>query len=634
MGCCCSSDNQIDDFKTKDTEKDVLNVALFGTGYQGKSTFLKQASIAFRGWNSRELSYHKERIQSNLLQGAVVLLDFSGVRAWSQSNFVQKLLQDRFQVKMSQEDAMALIEPMSASVRAYLAAFDQALLKEGYRRPLGDDPGKMPRVLEQKFSLVAGDDALQVCKLARDPKSEDFLEEALGLARMAQDELKVKVIGVSWPSRDRETGDTGVKANPCPWVDEAFDPGLKTKERVVAKAVYKYDGNFGRVRDISRLALQFESFERLAGALETIREKVPVLIEIENRFANPTVLGWRDITILLEITLSDGVRHICEVQLHHKNMSDARKEAHKHYRTIREILQRNVPAKQQSGVVEVILGQIQDSKEWWGPLAWLHEHKNDYEFNDHKKGLEVLNEVWAIDAVQNAFKDYEQRREVMEMDSFEYFMSRREKILSRDYQPTKQDALQSYTRTTGMYNEEFEIPTDYGRRSMRLWDTGGQRSERKKWVHIIKEVQVVLFVANVTDYDMPLFEGGEPNNRLYDSLKCFEQLVEKLEEKAKIVLVFTHIDMLPEKEKQIPMQNVDLWREEFSTFSNAITSGSEGRTPADVIIDFMESKYLEKAAPEKIVGKFRINTLETDDVEKILKHVASLPLDLAEAGLI
>ena len=37
-------------------------------------------------------------------------------------------------------------------------------------------------------------------------------------------------------------------------------------------------------------------------------------------------------------------------------------------------------------------------------------------------------------------------------------------------------------------------------------DVGGQRSERKKWIHVFDNVQVVLFLVAISGYDHVLVE--------------------------------------------------------------------------------------------------------------------------------
>ena len=68
-------------------------------------------------------------------------------------------------------------------------------------------------------------------------------------------------------------------------------------------------------------------------------------------------------------------------------------------------------------------------------------------------------------------------------------------------------------------------------------DVGGQRSERKKWIHVFDNVQVVLFLVAISGYDHVLVEDRngvstipgrsgvftngavEPNARGFDALR-------------------------------------------------------------------------------------------------------------------
>ena len=54
--------------------------------------------------------------------------------------------------------------------------------------------------------------------------------------------------------------------------------------------------------------------------------------------------------------------------------------------------------------------------------------------------------------------------------------------------------------------------------NFRMLDVGGQRSERKKWIHCFDEAKAVIFVAALSDYDLTLSE--DPScNRMKESLR-------------------------------------------------------------------------------------------------------------------
>jgi hypothetical protein len=44
------------------------------------------------------------------------------------------------------------------------------------------------------------------------------------------------------------------------------------------------------------------------------------------------------------------------------------------------------------------------------------------------------------------------------------------------------------------------------RHTFLLIDVGGQRSERKKWIHCFEGVQAIFFLAAISEYDQKLME--------------------------------------------------------------------------------------------------------------------------------
>ena len=77
-----------------------------------------------------------------------------------------------------------------------------------------------------------------------------------------------------------------------------------------------------------------------------------------------------------------------------------------------------------------------------------------------------------------------------------------DRLFVKDYLPTDQDILRARLRTTGISETIFET----GNFIYRMFDVGGQRSERKKWIHVFDNVQVVLFLVAISGYDHVLVE--------------------------------------------------------------------------------------------------------------------------------
>lgn len=55
-----------------------------------------------------------------------------------------------------------------------------------------------------------------------------------------------------------------------------------------------------------------------------------------------------------------------------------------------------------------------------------------------------------------------------------------------------------------------------------MFDVGGQRSERKKWIHVFDNVQVVLFLVAISGYDHVLVEdrNGVRIHTLQERVEC------------------------------------------------------------------------------------------------------------------
>lgn len=71
-----------------------------------------------------------------------------------------------------------------------------------------------------------------------------------------------------------------------------------------------------------------------------------------------------------------------------------------------------------------------------------------------------------------------------------------------NYVPTDQDVLRSRVKTTGITETTFVI----GDLTYRMFDVGGQRSERKKWIHCFENVTAIIFLVAISEYDQVLIE--------------------------------------------------------------------------------------------------------------------------------
>jgi guanine nucleotide-binding protein G(i) subunit alpha len=83
--------------------------------------------------------------------------------------------------------------------------------------------------------------------------------------------------------------------------------------------------------------------------------------------------------------------------------------------------------------------------------------------------------LWKDGGIQKAVQ---RANEFHLLDSAPYFLEASERILVPAYEPNTADILRSRIATTGIIETEFIID----RLLFRLYDVGGQRGERKKWI--------------------------------------------------------------------------------------------------------------------------------------------------------
>lgn len=138
---------------------------------------------------------------------------------------------------------------------------------------------------------------------------------------------------------------------------------------------------------------------------------------------------------------------------------------------------------------------------------------------------------------------------------FHSYLSEMDRICKPDYLPTEQDVLRSRVKTTGIIEENFSCKELHFRCVLpqllciyikieshkngavmilqkwfqqrkinqsfewnlfvffslvrRMFDVGGQRSERKKWIHCFEGVTCIIFCGALSAYDMVLVEDDE-----------------------------------------------------------------------------------------------------------------------------
>lgn len=80
-----------------------------------------------------------------------------------------------------------------------------------------------------------------------------------------------------------------------------------------------------------------------------------------------------------------------------------------------------------------------------------------------------------------------------------------------------------------------------------IYDVGGQRNERKKWIHCFEGVTAVIFVASLSEYDQALFEDASMN-RMMEAINLFAEICNcKWFENSSMILFLNKRDLFEKK---------------------------------------------------------------------------------------
>eukprot|EP01084_Bolivina_argentea_P209401 356694_1 len=125
--------------------------------------------------------------------------------------------------------------------------------------------------------------------------------------------------------------------------------------------------------------------------------------------------------------------------------------------------------------------------------------------------------LWDLHGVKETFKH---RHYFSLTENMNYFLDKIKLIMNEEYEPSIEDILNARMQTTGIIERVYFIE----RVQFNIFDVGGQRNERRKWIQLFDKVHGLIFVAALNHYCCVLFED-ETMNAMQESLQLFEEIV-------------------------------------------------------------------------------------------------------------
>jgi len=130
--------------------------------------------------------------------------------------------------------------------------------------------------------------------------------------------------------------------------------------------------------------------------------------------------------------------------------------------------------------------------------------------------LQPLRSFWADSKVQEAWR---RGNEAALPGNLAYFFPELDRLFQPNYVPTTQDILQSRWKTTGITDTIFHLRSQ----ELHLLDVGGQKSERRKWIHCFEDVTTLLFLVSLNAYDQCMVED-KTTNQMRDAMAIWQSI--------------------------------------------------------------------------------------------------------------
>lgn len=219
----------------------------------------------------------------------------------------------------------------------------------------------------------------------------------------------------------------------------------------------------------------------------------------------------------------------------------------------------------------------------------------------------LLTSFWKDSSVQ---KCYGQRNLFSIDDSAKYFFENLERLSQPGYIPTNEDILHARQATQGVQERSISV-NDY---SYRIIDAGGQKNQRKKWIHFFEGVTAVVFFVSLSSYD-EFVEEDESSNAMLDSLELFEEI--------------SHNEFLENTEFILFLNKHDLFLEKLkkSELSDCFPDYDGGSDP-EKGLSYIRDLFLKKKPENKNVYLHVTCATDTDLMKDILNDVFEILVNI------
>ncbi|CAJ0608287.1 unnamed protein product [Cylicocyclus nassatus] len=184
-------------------------------------------------------------------------------------------------------------------------------------------------------------------------------------------------------------------------------------------------------------------------------------------------------------------------------------------------------------------------------IAFFRAYNEQVKPSEIELSLELSRAIAIIYSSQFIKSTLLRKDEIELLDSAEYFLNDLDRISGSEYRANEMDVIRARVPTSGI--NEIEFP--YKNVILRMVDVGGQRSEQRKWIHCFDNVSGVLFIADISSYNLIEDDGETQKNRLKYSMHLFKRVANNrcFGKRTAMILFLNKIDIYKRKLLTTPL---------------------------------------------------------------------------------
>lgn len=185
--------------------------------------------------------------------------------------------------------------------------------------------------------------------------------------------------------------------------------------------------------------------------------------------------------------------------------------------------------------------------------------------------------------------------------------------------PSVPDCIAARVRTSGIQTEDIVLDSV----TFKIFDVGGQRAERRKWISCFDGVTGVIFVAACSEYDQVLFED-KSKNRLEESVELFGEMCNHASFKqTPFILFLNKRDLF---EKKFLSQHIEL------NVTGRFPSAPKGSTDDKAALAWMEQLFLSKNTTSRQVFVHVTTAVDPNNVKTVFNACKTILLSNSMAA--